>query len=212
MNENQDYMSSEDLSTQEKILTAATEEFAASGASGARVDRIARKAGVNKAMIYYYFRSKDGLYRAVISTYLDRASKMITGAIDQSLEIEDFLLSISDTYARIFHLAGPFRSILLRELAGGDPAVIHRIAETLSETGLAKKISFCLQRGIQEGRLRAVDIRQAVFSFIAMNVGFMLLAPLAGRILDVSDTDLFVQERKRAVVDLFLNGVKARQE
>jgi AcrR family transcriptional regulator len=163
-------------------------------------------------MIYYYFRSKDDLYRAVISSYLGRASKMITSAIDQSLEMEEFLLSISDTYARIFHLAGPFRSILLRELAGGDPEIIRQIADALSETQLAKKISSYLHRGIEEGHLRAVDIRQAVFSFIAMNVGFMLLAPLAGRILDVSDTHLFVQERKRAVVDLFLHGVKARQE
>ncbi len=50
----------------EKILEASLEEFAQKGFDGARVDRIAGNAGVNKALIYYYFKSKEGLYAAVI--------------------------------------------------------------------------------------------------------------------------------------------------
>ena len=54
------------------ILDAAREEFARYGLAGARVDRIAERAGVNKRLIYYYFDSKDGLFLAVLEqTYLD---------------------------------------------------------------------------------------------------------------------------------------------
>jgi AcrR family transcriptional regulator len=54
------------------ILDAAREEFAGHGLAGARVDRIAERAGVNKRLIYYYFDSKDGLFLAVLEqTYLD---------------------------------------------------------------------------------------------------------------------------------------------
>src|SRR5882757_17176 len=49
-----------------RILAAAALEFAARGFAGARVDRIARRARVNKAMIYYHFRSKQELYRALL--------------------------------------------------------------------------------------------------------------------------------------------------
>jgi AcrR family transcriptional regulator len=52
--------------TQERLLTAATEEFAQFGLAGARIDRIAQRAGTNKRMIYVYFGDKDGLYDAVI--------------------------------------------------------------------------------------------------------------------------------------------------
>jgi len=52
--------------TREQILVAATAEFAASGLGGARVDRIARRAGANKRMIYHYFGNKDALFLAVM--------------------------------------------------------------------------------------------------------------------------------------------------
>ena len=51
--------------TRRRLLAAATEEFAARGIAGARVDRIAAEAGANKSLIYSYFGSKDGLFTAV---------------------------------------------------------------------------------------------------------------------------------------------------
>ncbi len=58
------------------ILSAAREEFGQHGFAGARVDRIARRAGVNKQLIFYYFGSKQGLFRSV----LESASSGIAGA------------------------------------------------------------------------------------------------------------------------------------
>jgi len=52
--------------TRRRILDAATAEFARYGLGGARVDRIARRAGANKRMLYYYFGDKDGLFLAVL--------------------------------------------------------------------------------------------------------------------------------------------------
>jgi AcrR family transcriptional regulator len=52
--------------TRENILNVATEEFAGKGLSGARIDEIAERTNTSKRMIYYYFGSKDSLYRAVI--------------------------------------------------------------------------------------------------------------------------------------------------
>lgn len=52
--------------TREDILEAATEEFADKGLSGARIDKIAERTRTSKRMIYYYFRSKDELYRSVL--------------------------------------------------------------------------------------------------------------------------------------------------
>ncbi len=54
------------MSTRQKILDAALEEFARHGLGGARVERIAQRAGANKRMIYYYFRSKEALFLAVL--------------------------------------------------------------------------------------------------------------------------------------------------
>lgn len=58
--------------TREKLLLAATAEFAAHGAAGARIDRIAERAGVNKRMIYAYFGNKDQLFAIVLEHSLSR--------------------------------------------------------------------------------------------------------------------------------------------
>ncbi|HXE58467.1 MAG TPA: TetR/AcrR family transcriptional regulator [Gemmatimonadales bacterium] len=54
-------------STADRILAAARAEFAAHGRAGGRTERIARRAGVNKQLIHYYFRTKDGLYRSALA-------------------------------------------------------------------------------------------------------------------------------------------------
>jgi AcrR family transcriptional regulator len=57
--------------TRTRILEAATEEFAALGIAGARVNRIAEMAGCNKAMLYAYFGNKDQLFDAVFTAYIE---------------------------------------------------------------------------------------------------------------------------------------------
>src|SRR5438552_16828515 len=52
--------------TQEQILAAALKEFSARGFAGARVDAIARRAAINKRMLYHYFGNKEGMFRAVL--------------------------------------------------------------------------------------------------------------------------------------------------
>jgi AcrR family transcriptional regulator len=69
--------------TRQKILAAATEEFARYGLGGARVDRIAARAGANKRMLYYYFSDKDNLFLAA----LERSYSEIRAA-ERGLELE----------------------------------------------------------------------------------------------------------------------------
>ena len=61
--------------TQQKILAAAEAEFAEKGFDGGRVDEIAKRAGVNKAMLYYYFQSKEQLLRALTEKHFKEIAK-----------------------------------------------------------------------------------------------------------------------------------------
>jgi AcrR family transcriptional regulator len=66
--------------TKERILAAALHEFSAKGISGARVDAIAARAKVNKRMLYYYFGSKDGLFREILRRRVDENEAAIQSA------------------------------------------------------------------------------------------------------------------------------------
>src|ERR1700676_5136854 len=63
-----------DLTRARRIVAAAEQIFAEQGLAGARMDEIARAAKVNKALLYYYFRSKEELYRFVLDTLLSQLS------------------------------------------------------------------------------------------------------------------------------------------
>ena len=67
------------------ILQAAVREFAREGVAGARTDAIVRSAGVNKALLYYYFKDKEALYDAVLDEVFSGVSHAIRGALSQPL-------------------------------------------------------------------------------------------------------------------------------
>jgi AcrR family transcriptional regulator len=66
--------------TKQRILDAALHEFSAKGIAGARVDAIATRANVNKRMLYYYFGSKDGLFREILRRKVDESAAALESA------------------------------------------------------------------------------------------------------------------------------------
>lgn len=83
--------------TRQRILTAATEEFAEHGIAGARVDRIIRNARTNKAQLYGYFGSKDGLFDAVFFASLER---ILTVVPIDGTDLADWAVRLYDEYLR----------------------------------------------------------------------------------------------------------------
>ena len=67
------------VSSEEKIKRAALKEFSNHGFEGARIDIIARKARLNKAMIYYHFKSKEKLYESLLAEVCDMINNRVTG-------------------------------------------------------------------------------------------------------------------------------------
>jgi AcrR family transcriptional regulator len=90
--------------TRRRILAAALAEFASKGISGARVDRIAARAKTNKRMLYHYFGSKDGLYRAVLNQRLsDRKPVAVEPGLDEADRLSRIFerLTSSGDYLRL---------------------------------------------------------------------------------------------------------------
>jgi len=135
--------------SRDRLLAAAATEFAARGFDGAKVDRIARLAHVNKAMLYYHFKNKAALYRAILSdvfTALATAvarSRTAGGPPDE--QIRRFIRAIADETAARPH----FPSIWLREMAEGgrhlDVGIVRELKRVL---GVLKGI---LDAGKQTG-------------------------------------------------------------
>jgi TetR/AcrR family transcriptional regulator len=194
--------------TKEAILAAAFAEFSDQGLAGARVDRIANLAGVNKAMLYYHFASKENLYHEAIRHHVAAATDQLSEQFDDSVPIEEVLQRIAVQYARIFTSNPKFIRILLWELANPDSEMIRRMAELLVQSNLPIRLRQRMNQEIKAGRWRDLDVKQLLVTFITLNVGYFLLRPLVHRVLTVEDQDSFARERAAAIVEIFLNGVR----
>ncbi len=110
----------EDITTEKKIKNAALHEFALYGLEGARIDRIARKAKINKAMIYYHFKSKEDLYESVLSEVYREIFPSITEKIPQDKGPEEKLDAIISYFIDLISgLDQDFIKMMLRELSSG---------------------------------------------------------------------------------------------
>ncbi|MBI5267574.1 MAG: TetR/AcrR family transcriptional regulator [candidate division Zixibacteria bacterium] len=203
-------LNTSDDSTRERIVKSAREEFVAHGFTGSRVERIAKQAGVNKAMIYYHFKSKENLYHAVVEETLSHSFERLHRRVSDTANLEDALREIVTTHTELMTGFEGFRPIMLRELANPSSEFLDRLAAIIVNSGLPATIRRRIESGIKVRAIRQVDIRQAVTAFMAMSIGYFLMAPLSERIFQVSDPDKFTEDRKKAVPDIFLNGIRTR--
>ncbi|MEW5993964.1 MAG: TetR/AcrR family transcriptional regulator [Candidatus Zixiibacteriota bacterium] len=193
-----------------RILEAALVEFAEHGRAGARVDRIASRAGVNKAMIYYYFSSKAALHREIVDFCFSPVVARLGSALQQSAKLEDALAVFPETYIDQLSRRPEIRRLILHELAESESDLVMNLAEAIVDSGLPRQIVQVFQEKIARGEFREVDVAQTFVSFVLMNVGYVLLAPLIERVWNISDCETFLARRKQAVLDLFLYGVVKR--
>lgn len=127
----------DDRESKQRILDAAARHFAAKGFDGARVDEIAKLAGVNKALIYYYFKSKDELLEVLCRETLDHIlSFMTTEALGglEGKETESFKLLLSRCLDELEEHEDVIRVILMESLkrSSDTTLVFSLIKDTLA--------------------------------------------------------------------------------
>jgi TetR/AcrR family transcriptional regulator len=129
-----------------RVFRAAAAEFAARGYAGASVDRIARAARLNKAMIYYHFRSKSALYRAILRDMFGAVAARVQGVAASPAPPSEKVRGFIETIAAEAEARPHFPPIWLREVAEGGG---HVDAATLR---YARDVLATLTRIIDEGR------------------------------------------------------------
>jgi len=194
------------------ILKAAVGEFAREGVAGARTDAIARSAGVNKALLYYYFKDKEALYEAVLDEVFGGVRTAIHSALSQSLTPRDRLMAYvrahfdyiasNPLYPRIVHAE------FLR--AGRDPSRLQGVAKQYFRP-IFSELSSLLKEGADTGDFRRVDAIHFIPSMIAVITFYFITAPIMKVIAGFDPmSPARVAERRAAVIDFISAGLFTR--
>ena len=192
--------------TRSRILDAALSEFAANGLAGARTEQIAAVAGVNKALIYYYFESKEKLYSAAL--------EMVAGRVrDRSMAVflrdaspgERVLRAALDHFDRIL-TQREFQSLMQQEMMrmhkgeeGELPILVKRVFAPLHAM-----FQSLVREGIASGELIEVELMQMVLAALGGNVFYFLSAPIWRQMLDFDPFDREVLAARRVSLVEFL--------
>ena len=170
------------------ILAAAAREFAERGFAGARVDRIARRARVNKAMLYYHFTSKQTLYRILLRRMFTLAAARLQAiaALDRR-PAEKVDLAIAGMAAFIQEHAF-FPAIMLREVAEGGAHLDRETLKALAAVPAA--VAGIVQEGVASGAFRDVNPVFAYFSMAAPIVFYLAGTPIRKELSDLHVLDM----------------------
>ncbi|MDF3028005.1 MAG: transcriptional regulator, TetR family [Fluviicola sp.] len=110
-------MGSKDSTTEEKVLEAAKEVFMKYGLYGARMQDIADTAGINKALLHYYFRSKEKLFDAVFDGALEKYFAQMTVIGDKSMPIKERLMQYVDNMFEFFSEYPQMSMFIIKEIS-----------------------------------------------------------------------------------------------
>jgi TetR/AcrR family transcriptional regulator len=205
-----------DGDTEQRILEAARVVFTRRGTAGARMQEIAAEAGVNQALLHYYFRSKERLAEAVFRQVAGRVVPTVLGLFGSELPIEAKVEQIVAAYVDAFSRSPFLPGYILSELhhhperatqlftsaAGGAP---DQIAGTI-----LGKLRAQIGEGVKGGSIRPIAPEQFMVNLLSLCIFPFAARPFLSVALGLDDNGFarFVEQRKRELPAFFLNALR----
>jgi AcrR family transcriptional regulator len=197
--------------SKEKILTAAKEEFAKFGFSGARVNRIAEKAGINKAMLFYYFSSKENLYKSVLRQTILGLMSQIKKFLKPNLKASEFFEKMPEIYINYFLQNKDFIKIMGRELINDGQYYKIIIKETLEEDKrlTPSGIKELINKWIKNGEIKEESQFNMMMNIVSLSLFSFIGKPIAENILDINikEDEKFYKNRIKSISNLLKRGM-----
>lgn len=203
--------------TEGKILEAARSVFLRRGTAGARMQQIADEAGVNKALLHYYFDDKATISEAVFRKAAGQLFPRVLDVLRSEAGIEEKVERV--VHLELSHLAEhpyvpgylitelhsqPGRAEELIRTVAGEPAA-RFVPEVLETVGRQ------LEEGVEEGRFRPIPPEQFVVNLISVCIFPFAAAPLLKAMFGLGDEDFrqFIRRREDVLPGAILRGIEA---
>jgi AcrR family transcriptional regulator len=194
---------SEPLQKREAILDQAIAAFAEDGFRNADVQAIADAAGVGKGTVYRYFGNKESLFWATSMAVLQRLTSDLTAAVECLESPLEKLRAVAAAYAGFFESDPRYLEVFVQERAQFRGRVPEEHLNYHEE--LFDRFGQILQKGIELGEFRDVDVRQTLISLNGVVYGSVVWACYA-----MDDRPL--TERTLHAVDIFFEGIRVNTD
>ena len=181
------------MKTEEKIIQAAEAVFMRDGYDGARMEKIAREAGINKALLHYYFRSKDNLFEKIVRSKIRDFLPSLGAIVYTDISLIEKLEHFVDRYIDLLS-ENPYLPLFLINTVHRDPDFTKELPREFKQDFLTY-----FQLEVKKGTIRNVDGRQFLISIIAMCAFPFLAKPVACHMFGMNEEEYsrFIEERRK---------------
>lgn len=199
-----------DTNTEEAILKAARKVFTHKGFDGARMQEIADEAGINKALLHYYFRSKDKLFEAIFKEVLNTVFPKIIAVLMSPVPLFEKIEKVSFNYIEMLKKNPDLAIFVFHEISRNPLRLVGNFKSAGADFNIIKiQIEEEVKAGniyyIKAEHLIANLISMCVFPFIARPV----LMGMAG--MDPDAYDQFLEERKQIIPQTIITAIQTRK-
>lgn len=197
--------------TERKIFLAARKIFQDKGKDGARMQEIADEAGINKALLHYYFRSKDRLFEEIFKIEIQQIVKNMVDAISETPDVQTFLKVFIQNYLNNLYEKRKLIRFVLWESHKQESNVGILLVEQFKKQGFPDiPVIIRLEKAVKQGEIKAVNIHQLVLNILAMCIFPFVAKPIISRILPQIEynSDLFLKTRSEEIFNYIWNTIK----
>ncbi|OAB30399.1 transcriptional regulator, TetR family [Flavobacterium fryxellicola] len=194
--------------TEIEILNAAKEIFQQKGMDGARMQEIADKAKINKALLHYYYRSKQLLFEAVFKSAFSLLAPQLNKVLNDDSDLFEKITKFTDSYIT-FVIKHPYLPNFVIQELNKNPDFVMKL-RSQENFPTIDKFKQQVTDAIKEGIIKPIEAEQLFINIIALNLFPFLGEPLLMALLNVdkkSYTQL-LQDRKAHVADFIINAIK----
>lgn len=195
------------MTTEEQILEAARKVFISKGLDGSRMQEIADEAGINKALLHYYFRSKEKLFERIFAEALQRILPRVYESIGKSENIAVFIREFINNYLNLLRYF-PFLPLFVLHEINRDPS---RIASIVKGKGLpVVQLQNLIDRDVEAGRMIPIPAEHLMINLMSMIVFPVVARPFIKVIVFNNDADRyepFFEERKEMIFEFVTRAI-----
>ena len=191
-----------------RILEAAKKVFHKKGFDGARMQEIADEAGINKALLHYYYRSKENLFDAVFKDAFNELFKKIFTVVDSNISFEEKIRYLFSDYIGFMQKNPYIPSFILNEIHHNP----SRIADLLKSLPTPPAEIFSkVKKSLEDEGITSIDHRQFVINIIALSVFPVIARPLLKSILNLTEEEFngFIETRKEELPDFIFKAIRS---
>lgn len=203
----------QDNSSEEKIMDAAIKVFTEKGLAGARMQEIADEAGVNKAMVHYYYRNKQNLFENIFKKKVKELFRAFSIILVADQSFEEKIRSFIETEIEIISQFPSLPLFVLNE-AGKNPAILDEVFEEGGPKRLIKLFRKMVEQEVKKGSIRSLKFDELLINIMSLCIYPFVARPILQFVLDKDDLDYkdMIEARKHTVADLIINDLSIKRD